>query len=86
MCDLMCVGGVGQHTYRLVDCDILETKSYLLSYSRQICCAMTLIEKKGYVHRDLAARNILVSADGTNCKVSSYPPLTVILIGCHHLP
>ena len=49
--------------------DIQEIKGLLLSYTRQMCCAMTFLEKKGYIHRDLAARNILVTSDGYTVKV-----------------
>lgn len=43
----------------------------LLSYSRQIAFGMSLMGQMKFVHRDLAARNILVSKDGTYCKVCS---------------
>ena len=32
---------------------------------RQLCMAMTYLERRGMVHRDLAARNILISDDST---------------------
>ena len=41
----------------------------LLSYTRQVGLAMICLKIKGYVHRDLAARNVLMSADGSYCKV-----------------
>ncbi len=44
----------------------------LLSYSRQIAFGMLYLSCKSFVHRDLAARNILVSSDGTLCKVKNY--------------
>ena len=47
----------------------LESSSMLLSYMRQIALGMHCFASKSYVHRDLAARNILMSGDGTTCKV-----------------
>lgn len=59
--------------------DIEELKGLLLSYTRQICCAMIFMEKKGYVHRDLAARNVLITKDGTTCKVYIRTEITRLL-------
>lgn len=47
----------------------LEFTSTLLSYMRQIALGMHCFVRKSYVHRDLAARNVLMSGDGTTCKV-----------------
>ena len=52
----------------------------LLSYARQIAFGIAYMGFKSFVHRDIAARNILISADGTMCKVS------VLIFLCSLLP
>ena len=49
--------------------DPLELGSMLLSYTRQVALGLVYLTHKAYIHRDLAARNVLVSEDGTVCKV-----------------